>query len=102
MATQTFVKTTCPRDCYDACGVLVKMANDGGISIVGDPDHDMSRGKLCGKCSIAYNGVWRSKADRLSKPMKRVGPKGSGAFAAVSWDAALGEIAERLRGILER
>lgn len=101
MATQTFVKTTCPRDCYDACGVLVKMASDGGVSIVGDPDHDMSRGKLCGKCSIAYNGVWRSKSERLSRPLKRVGPKGSGTFAAVSWDTALSEIAERLQGILD-
>jgi anaerobic selenocysteine-containing dehydrogenase len=101
MATQTFVKTTCPRDCYDACGVLVKMASDGGISIVGDPDHDMSRGKLCGKCSIAYNGVWRSLSDRLSKPLKRVGPKGSGAFAVVSWDDALSEIAERSFDILD-
>ena len=95
MATQAFVKTTCPRDCYDACGVLVKMTSDGGMSIVGDPDHHMSRGKLCGKCSIAYNGVWRSDSDRLSTPLKRIGPKGSGQFAAVSWDAALGEIAHR-------
>ncbi|MET0407967.1 MAG: molybdopterin-dependent oxidoreductase [Hyphomicrobium sp.] len=101
MATQTFVKTTCPRDCYDACGVLVKMASDGGVSIVGDPDHDMARGKLCGKCSIAYNGVWRSKSERLSRPLKRVGPKGSGEFTAVSWEAALSEIAERLQRILE-
>lgn len=101
MATQTFVKTTCPRDCYDACGVLVKMASDGGVSIVGDPDHDMSRGKLCGKCSIAYNGVWRSKSERLSRPLKRVGPKGCGTFTAVSWDTALSGIAERLQGILD-
>ncbi|HEY8128566.1 MAG TPA: molybdopterin-dependent oxidoreductase [Hyphomicrobium sp.] len=100
MATQAFVKTTCPRDCYDACGVLVKMTSDGGMSVVGDPDHDMSRGKLCGKCSIAYNGVWRSESDRLSTPLKRIGPKGSGQFAAVSWDAALGEIAHRLQNII--
>lgn len=101
MATQAIVKTTCPRDCYDACGMLVKMAADGAISIVGDPDHDMSKGKLCGKCSIAYNGVWRSKSDRLSMPLKRIGPKGSGQFAEVSWDAALAEIAERVQGIVE-
>ncbi|RUP00370.1 molybdopterin-dependent oxidoreductase [Hyphomicrobium sp.] len=100
MSTQTSIKTTCPRDCYDACGVLVKMASDGGVSIVGDPDHDMARGKLCGKCSIAYNGVWRDKSERLSRPLKRVGPKGSGEFIPVSWDAALDEIAERLKTIL--
>ncbi|CCB64758.1 MULTISPECIES: molybdopterin-dependent oxidoreductase [unclassified Hyphomicrobium] len=100
MATQAIVKTTCPRDCYDACGMIVKMASDGAVSVVGDPDHDMSRGKLCGKCSIAYNGVWRSKTDRLTTPLKRVGPKGSGQFAEVSWDDAISEIAQRLQSII--
>lgn len=100
MTTQAIVKTTCPRDCYDACGVLVKTTGDGTISVVGDPDHDMSRGKLCGKCSIAYNGVWRSKTDRLTAPLKRIGPKGSGQFTEVSWDDAISEIAQRLQSIV--
>ena len=59
MRNAATIRTTCPRDCYDACGVLVKTSTDGTINVVGDPDHDVSRGALCGKCSIAYNGVWR-------------------------------------------
>ena len=52
------VRTTCPRDCYDACGVLVAL-EDGRIKHVrGDPDHHVSRGKLCRKCSIGYNGAF--------------------------------------------
>ena len=33
--------------------------------------------------------------DRLGQPLRRTGPKGSGAFAPISWEAALDEVAER-------
>ncbi len=99
MPSAATTRTTCPRDCYDACGILVKTAADGTINVVGDPDHSVSRGALCGKCSIGYNGVWRDPNVRLTRPLKRVGPKGTGDFAPVSWDAALGDIADRLNTI---
>ena len=91
------VKTTCARDCYDACGIAV-YREDGIITkVLGDPDHAVSRGKLCGKCAIAYNGAWRDAALRLTRPLRRAGAKGAGSFVAISWDEALGEIAKRFR-----
>src|SRR5205085_3743114 len=36
---------------------------------------------------------------RVLRPLKRVGPKGSGSFAPVSWDEALDDIAARLHAI---
>ncbi len=93
------VLTTCPRDCYDACGILVSV-RDGKIRHVrGDPNHPVSRGKLCRKCSIGYNGVFLDPKERLTQPLRRSGPKGSGSFAAVTWDEALGEIAARLSAV---
>jgi anaerobic selenocysteine-containing dehydrogenase len=94
------IRTTCPRDCYDACGMLVKTAPNGTINVVGDPDHAVSRGALCGKCSIGYNGVWRDPAVRLTHPLKRIGAKGDGRFEPVGWDEALFDIAARLNAIL--
>src|SRR3984893_19409187 len=93
------VKTTCPRDCYDGCGVSVVL--DGGRirSVKGDADHFVSRGSLCGKCSIAYNGAWIDPRQRLAHPQKRVGGRGSGHFVSIGWDEARGEIAVRLRQI---
>ncbi len=96
------IRTTCPRDCYDACGVLA-VRRDGELHQVrGDPDHPVSRGKLCRKCSIAYNGVLLDPQARLLHPLRRVGPKGEGRFEQVSWDAALSEIAQRLGEVIEQ
>jgi anaerobic selenocysteine-containing dehydrogenase len=94
------VKTTCPRDCYDGCGIVV-VKRDGAVrKVLGDPDHPVSRGALCGKCAIAYNGAWRDPNVRLTSPLKRIGPKGEGKFVAVSWDEALSAIAAKLKGIV--
>jgi anaerobic selenocysteine-containing dehydrogenase len=94
------VITTCPRDCYDSCGIKV-IKRDGLITAVrGDPDHPVSRGALCGKCSTAYNREWRDPARRLTEPLRRVGPKGGGGFEPVSWETAVAEIADRLGGII--
>jgi anaerobic selenocysteine-containing dehydrogenase len=93
------VLTTCPRDCYDACGIAVVRRNGTIRHVRGDPDHPVSRGKLCRKCSIGYNGAFLDPEARLTKPLRRAGAKGEGHFEPVSWDAALGDIADRLRKI---
>lgn len=101
MATTTgVILTTCPRDCYDSCGIAVRV-RDGVIAQVrGDPNHPMSRGKLCAKCSTGYNNEWLDPQVRLTRPLRRVGPKGSGKFAPITWDEALDTISERLQGIV--
>jgi anaerobic selenocysteine-containing dehydrogenase len=81
---------------------VVKTSADGTINVVGDPEHSVSRGALCGKCSIGYNGVWRDPSMRLTRPLKRVGPKGTGRFEPASWVEALGDIANRLNTIRSR
>ena len=94
------IKTNCPRDCYDSCGILVEKTT-AAIRVLGDPDHPTSRGKLCSKCAVAYNGVWQDMEQRTSQPLKRVGPKGKGDFKPISWEAALNEIAMRLGPLIE-
>jgi anaerobic selenocysteine-containing dehydrogenase len=95
----TVLRTTCPRDCYDACGMLVTL-RDGAIrSVRGDPAHPVSRGKLCRKCSIGYNGVFLDPEARLTEPLRRVGEKGQGRFQPVSWEEALAEVGNRWRAI---
>ena len=94
------VLTTCPRDCYDTCGIAVTKRGGVVTSVRGSPAHPVSRGTLCGKCSTAYNREWRDPGRRLTRPMRRVGPKGGG-FEPVSWDAAIEEIAAGLQRALD-
>lgn len=97
--TIELIKTTCPRDCYDGCGITVER-EDGAIRrVLGDKEHAVSRGSLCAKCAWAYNGAWIDPNERLGTPLRRTGPKGSGQFAAIGWDEALDEIAARLGAV---
>ena len=100
MPAPEVVLTTCPRDCYDSCGIAV-IKQDGVITRVrGDRNSPVNRGALCGKCTLAYNGILRDPAHRLQRPLKRVGPKGTRRFAPISWDEAVTTVASELRRII--
>ena len=73
---KSVIRTTCARDCYDACGIAVVRKNGEIAKVLGDPEHPVARGVLCGKCAIAYNGIWRDKSARLATPLRRIGAKG--------------------------
>ena len=91
------IKSNCPRDCYDGCGLSIEKI-DGRINrVLGDQTHPVSRGRLCNKCATAYNGVWLDENERLLYPLKRGGEKGKGLFERISWDAAINAITDRLQ-----
>ena len=98
---ETTLKTVCPRDCYDACGIVVTKVDGRIKNVRGDRDHPVSRGKLCRKCSIGYNGVFLDEGARLTHPLRRSGAKGSGQFERISWDEAIADCAGRL-GVIAR
>lgn len=79
--------------------MLVTLDGERAISVRGDREHPFTRGFLCHKVSRYNERVYHR--DRLPFPMRRVGPKGSGQFERISWDAALDEIASRFRAISE-
>jgi anaerobic selenocysteine-containing dehydrogenase len=95
--SREIVLTTCPRDCYDACGIRVVKQNGAITSVRGDPAHPVARGWLCPKCATGYNGSWRDETKRLTQPLRRSGNKGAGSFTPITWDDALDEIAQRLK-----
>jgi anaerobic selenocysteine-containing dehydrogenase len=90
------IRTTCPRDCYDACGALVRVAGGRVVHVRGDPDHPVSRGKLCRKCALAYNNVFLDPASRVTDPLIRRGAS----LEPAGWDEALTVVAERLGAML--
>jgi anaerobic selenocysteine-containing dehydrogenase len=86
-------KTTCNRDCPDACGIVAHV--DGGrvVRLEGDRDHPVTRGFLCYRTHhflpLQYG------PDRLTTPLLRKG----GTLTEVGWDEALDFVADRLRTI---
>ena len=92
------VRSACPFDCPDTCGLLVDVRDGRAVAVRGDPEHPFSRGTLCAK----MNGYERTVHSplRLVTPLERVGAKGSGAFRPVSWDEAIERIGGRWRAIL--
>src|SRR6266581_8385267 len=120
------VHAVCSHDCPDSCGVLVTVDELSGraVKVQGDPSHPVTRGFLCGKVAKYLDRVY--SPDRVLRPMRRIAPKGLAVATAVaqagrprcapmdrgrdlvlreqvwrriSWDAALDEIARRLRTI---
>lgn len=94
------LRSTCPFDCPDACGMLVEVIDGRATAVRGDPDHPFNRGTLCPKMSHFERSVHSER--RLTTPLRRSGAKGEGRFKPTSWDSALDEIAERWARIVER
>jgi anaerobic selenocysteine-containing dehydrogenase len=89
--------SVCALDCPDACSLLINVENGKGSRLRGNPDHPVTRGFLCGKVARYLEREY--SPDRLLYPQKRVGAKGGGRFARITWDEALDAIARRLERI---
>src|ERR1041384_2688964 len=89
--------SVCALDCPDACSMLVTVEDGKATRLRGNPDHPITRGFLCGKVAQYLDREY--SADRLLYPQKRIGAKGEGRFARITWDEALDEIATRLRSV---
>ncbi|WP_341892391.1 molybdopterin oxidoreductase family protein [Variovorax sp. YR752] len=92
-----FVRAACPHDCPDTCAIRVTVHDGRAVKVQGDPDHPPTHGALCTKVSRYPERTYH--AERVLQPLRRVGPKGSGRFEPVGWDAALADIATRLQAI---
>jgi anaerobic selenocysteine-containing dehydrogenase len=91
------VRGACPHDCPDTCAMLVTVDGGRATRVAGDPDHPFTSGFLCAKVNRYVERTYHT--DRVLRPLRRVGAKGSGRFEPVSWDDALDAIAERLGAI---
>ena len=85
-------KTTCYM-CACRCGIDVHLKDGKVAYIEGNKNHPVNKGVLCAKGSAGIMQV--NAPSRLTSPLKRVGPRGSGDFKEIGWDEAL-ELAVRL------
>ena len=96
----SLVPTTC-FNCESACGLLAYIDKVTGEvqKFEGNPEHPGSRGRNCAKGPATLNQV--NDPDRILYPLKRTGKRGEGKWERVSWDAALDDIAARIRKAID-
>ncbi|MGH7753989.1 MAG: molybdopterin-dependent oxidoreductase, partial [Gemmatimonadales bacterium] len=86
----TYYASTC-RECPAGCGLHVKVREGRAIKLEGNPDSPVNRGRLCAMGQAALQGLYNP--DRLTSPMAR---RADGTFEAITWDDAIGRLAQGL------
>ncbi len=87
--------SVCPHDCPSACALDVEVLDNGQIGAVHGADNSYTSGVVCAK--VARYAERAHHPDRLTHPLLRTGPKGSGQFTRIGWDDALDRIAAAFR-----
>jgi anaerobic selenocysteine-containing dehydrogenase len=92
-STEAWHPTACIL-CSRNCGIEVQLAGGHLARIRGDRRHPLSEGYLCQKAARLDH--YQNHRERLTAPLRR---RSDGAFEEVSWETAIGEIAERILAI---
>ena len=97
----SLVATTC-FNCEAACGLLAYVDQETRLvkKFEGNPRHPGSRGRNCAKGPATLNQI--TDPERILYPMRRTGARGAGQWERVTWDAALDDVAGRIRSAIQR
>jgi len=86
--------SVCPHDCPSTCALEVEVLDGRRIGrIHGAKANTYTAGVICEKVGRYAERIHHP--DRLTRPLLRTGPKGSGRFRPIPWDEALDRIAGR-------
>jgi len=85
--TQT-LPSVCPLDCPDTCSLSAEVENGKLIKVRGSDANPYTAGVICNKVARYYPDFVHGDA-RLTHPLKRTGPRGSGQYERITWDKAL-------------
>lgn len=95
-AVRDIVPSVCPHDCTSTCALEVERLDARTIGrIRGSQRNTYTAGVICEK--VARYAQRIHHPDRLTRPLRRTGPKGSGQFAPISWADALDIVAEQFQ-----
>ncbi|MEP6571992.1 MAG: molybdopterin-dependent oxidoreductase [Gemmatimonadota bacterium] len=86
----TYYASTCT-ECSAGCGIHVKTREGRAIKLEGNPEHPVSRGKICSRGQASLQGLYNP--GRLKTPMLRTA---DGSFRTATWDEAIATLAGKL------
>jgi anaerobic selenocysteine-containing dehydrogenase len=89
------VRVVCAHDCPDMCSLLAEVEDGRVLRVRGDPDQPFTAGFAC--ATVNRDAELVHSPERIQTPLRRIGKKGEGKFASISWDEALDEITLRWR-----
>jgi anaerobic selenocysteine-containing dehydrogenase len=94
-------RSVCPHDCPSACALDVELLDEYTIGRVrGAKDNSYTLGVICEKVGRYAERIHHP--DRLLYPLKRKGARGAGEWQRLSWDDAMGEVAQAFLKAEER
>src|SRR5438309_4517417 len=94
MTTNREVRASvCPHDCPSTCALDVEVLDGRRIGTVRGATNSYTAGVVCAK--VARYAERIHHPERLTHPLRRAGPKGSGRFARMSWGGALDDSGDR-------
>jgi anaerobic dimethyl sulfoxide reductase subunit A len=91
------VRTTSTFDCGGRCPLKLHVKNNRILRVEGDDIAEPEQLRTCLRCRAFRQYVHH--AHRLMYPQKRVGERGKGKFARISWDEALDTLAAELKRV---
>lgn len=89
-----FVASVCPHDCPSVCALKLEITEDGRLGKVRGGEQPYTDGVICAK--VARYAERANHPERLLRPLRRIGPKGSGRFEPIAWSDAIDLVAEQL------
>jgi anaerobic dimethyl sulfoxide reductase subunit A len=96
-AGETVVTSTCGHNCGGRCVVNAHVRDGQIVKISTDPRKWTPEVPPLHACVRGFGQLERVyHPDRLTHPLRRTGPRGSGQFERISWDSALEEVARQL------
>jgi anaerobic selenocysteine-containing dehydrogenase len=92
--------SVCTFDCPDTCSLSVSVDEGRIVKVRGSDAAPFTAGVICNKVAQEM-GTFVHGPQRLLHPLRRTGPKGSGQFGRITWDAALEEIRDRVGAVID-
>ncbi len=86
--------------CFWRCPIVAKVKNGKLVKIEGNPKSPVNGQRVCARGNSGVQLLY--DPDRVKTPLKRVGARGEGKWAKISWDEALDEVAYNMQKVKKK